>query len=256
MRKRIVIGNWKMYGNASSIEGLINEIKTGLKTSFADKLEIGICPPFIYIDKVKQLINGTSLLLGAQNVYSELEGAYTGEISASMLQDCGVELVLIGHSERRTLFKEDNELLAKKFMTAYHAGLTPALCLGETLEERESGRTFDVIKAQLDAVLEKAGSVAPFEKALLAYEPIWAIGTGLTASPLQAQEVHAYLRAQISKRDTEISNKLRILYGGSVKASNAHDLFSQPDIDGGLIGGASLKAQEFLSICMPSLEVV
>lgn len=248
LRKPLVAGNWKLNGTLESIKPLVEGIKQGLTD--IDNVEISVCPPAIYIANVSEQIKGTSILLGAQNVSSEDEGAFTGEISCKMLNDFDCHFVILGHSERRSLFGESSELVADKFIQTQKVGLTPILCVGEQLEDRESGKTEAVIEEQLRAVLEKVGA-AGFENAVIAYEPVWAIGTGLTASPEQAQEVHSFIRNLIAEYEQEqvVAEQVRILYGGSVKPSNAKEIFAMKDIDGGLIGGAALKPDDFLGIC-------
>jgi triosephosphate isomerase len=206
-----------------------------------------LCPPFVYLSEIARLLRGTAVKLGAQNVSAEMHGAYTGEVSAAMLKDVGCQCVIVGHSERRTLYHETDEQVARKFAAAHSKGLVPILCVGEQLAEREADRCSEVVGRQLEAVVALTG-IASFAHAVVAYEPVWAIGTGRTASPAQAQEVHAFIRARLAERDAKIAADLQILYGGSVKAGNARELFTQADVDGGLIGGASLKAEEFLSI--------
>lgn len=245
MRTKLVAGNWKMNGSKASTRALIEAIKRGIGDV---KAEVAICPPAVYLTEAEALLRGTRMALGAQNLCSESAGAYTGEIAASMLVDVGCRYVIIGHSERRTYYGEDDAGVAQKFRQALQAKLTPILCVGEYLEERERGATEAVIARQLDAVLDAAG-VEAFAQAVLAYEPVWAIGTGKTATPQQAQAVHAFIRQRIAARNGTIAQRLRILYGGSVKSANARQLFEMPDIDGGLIGGASLDADEFLTIC-------
>jgi len=252
MRQAIVVGNWKMFGNKASITTLVQDLKK-LRLTVKEEVICAVCPPAIYINQVADLIRDTTIRLGAQNVFYEREGAFTGEISPTMLKDMGCTYVIIGHSERRQWFAETDAVLAKKFTSAYHAGLVPIFCLGETLNERKAGKTFDVVKSQLAALL-LADGINKFENAILAYEPVWAIGTGLTASPEEAQAVHAYLRNELALHDARLAEKVPIIYGGSVKANNATELFAQADIDGGLIGGASLQAQEFISICKCALE--
>jgi triosephosphate isomerase len=210
--------------------------------------EVLLCPPFVYLWEAGRLLKDTDVALGAQSVCAEAQGAFTGEISASMLRDVGCRFVLVGHSERRQYYGEDDALVARKFVAAQAQGLTPVLCVGETLEEREAERTVEVVARQLEAVLAVSG-VGAVGKAVVAYEPVWAIGTGRNATPEQAQEVHAMIRGRIAARDATIGASVRILYGGSVKASNAQELFAMADIDGGLVGGASLKAEEFAQIC-------
>lgn len=246
MRKPLVAGNWKMNGSLTEAKGLVAEILEGLeKTHNSD---VVICPPFVYLTEVRKQLEGSTVALGAQNCSTEKIGAFTGEIAVEMLADVGCRYVIVGHSERRTLHGEEDPIVAKKFTVARTAGLIPILCVGERLEEREAGITEMVVARQLDAVMDREGAES-LADAIIAYEPVWAIGTGRTASPQQAQEVHAFIRARIATRNAEISEKIRILYGGSVKANNANELFAMPDIDGGLIGGASLNAREFLAIC-------
>jgi triosephosphate isomerase (TIM) len=207
-----------------------------------------VCPPFVYVQEVGRMLRDAPIGLGAQDVCAEGLGAFTGEISATMLRDVGCEYVIVGHSERRLLYRESDQLVARKFAAACHSkSLIPILCVGEQLAERDSGRTHEVVARQLDAVLELCGAES-LDQGLVAYEPVWAIGTGRNATPEQAQQVHAFIRERIAARDARIAAATRILYGGSVKAGNAAELFSMPDVDGGLIGGASLKADEFLSI--------
>jgi triosephosphate isomerase len=210
--------------------------------------DILICPSFVFLSQAQELVEGTSVALGAQDLYAEKNGAFTGEISGSMLRDQGCRFVIVGHSERRALLGETNAIVAGKFAAAQSEGLTPVLCLGETLEERQADRTLDIISGQFAAVADAVG-IEAFADAVVAYEPVWAIGTGETATPEQAQEVHAALRGLAAERNAKIAADLRLLYGGSVKSGNAKELFSMPDIDGGLIGGASLEAGEFLAIC-------
>ena len=246
MRKPLVAGNWKMHGsraeNAALVSGLLDQLQPGARA------EVLVCPPFPYLMETARLLKDSGVALGAQSVCAEAQGAFTGEVSAAMLKDVGCRYVLVGHSERRQLYGESDALVARKFMAAQSQGLLPVLCVGETLEEREGNQTLGVVSRQLEAVLAVSG-VASFGTAVIAYEPVWAIGTGRTASPEQAQEVHAMIRAKVAGLDATISGLVRILYGGSVKASSAQELFAMPDIDGGLVGGASLKADEFARIC-------
>ncbi|MFM1887575.1 MAG: hypothetical protein RL026_2732 [Pseudomonadota bacterium] len=246
MRRKIIAGNWKMHGSRAENTALVDAVVAGFKAP--EGVECVVCPPFVYLHEVARQLRGTAVQLGAQDVCAEAAGAYTGEVSAAMLKDVGCRYVLVGHSERRAIYKEDDALVARKFEAVLAKGLEPVLCVGETLAEREAGRTFEVIARQLDAVLAVSG-VAGLGRGVVAYEPVWAIGTGRTASPEQAQEVHAFIRARIAAQDATIAAALPVLYGGSVKAGNAAELFSRPDVDGGLIGGASLKAEEFLAIC-------
>jgi triosephosphate isomerase (TIM) len=210
--------------------------------------EVVVCPPFVYLLDAARRLKESNIALGGQNVCAEPVGAFTGEVSAAMLKDVGCRYVIVGHSERRALFHEDDQLVARKFMAAQSQKLTPILCVGETLEQRERNETETVVARQLDAVLAVAG-IAACSDAVVAYEPVWAIGTGKNATPDQAQAVHAFIRGRIAARDAKIAADLRILYGGSVKAANATELFEMPDVDGGLVGGASLRGDEFGKIC-------
>jgi len=246
-RRTLVAGNWKLNGSRESSVSLASEVAKGLN----GEADVLVCPGFSHLADVSAAIDGSALLLGAQNCSAHESGAYTGEVAAAMLPEFGCSHVIVGHSERRQLFGETSELIASKAIAVQKAGLTPILCVGETLDEREAGKVEAVIGGQLDALLD-AGGIKAFDNCVVAYEPVWAIGTGKTASPEQAQDVHAVIRAKIGKLDTACSDKLRILYGGSVKPDNAATLFSQPDIDGGLIGGAALKAADFLAICHAS----
>ncbi|MDH4105793.1 MAG: triose-phosphate isomerase [Gammaproteobacteria bacterium] len=246
MRQPLVAGNWKMHGsraeNAQLVSGLLDQLQPGKRA------EILVCPPFPYLMETARLLKDSGVALGGQSVCAEAQGAFTGEVSAVMLKDVGCQYVLVGHSERRQLYGENDNLVARKFVAAQSQGLVPVLCVGETLEEREGDQTTAVVARQLEAVLAVSG-IQSLARAVIAYEPVWAIGTGRTASPEQAQAVHAMIRAKVTKRDATIGGSVRILYGGSVKASNAQELFAMPDIDGGLVGGASLKADEFARIC-------
>jgi len=245
MRNYLVAGNWKMNGGTAANEDLCNAIVSGLSRSAT--VDLLVCPPFPYLEAVGRKLAGTDVRLGAQNVSQHASGAYTGEVSAAMLKEMGCEYVIVGHSERRAMMHESSEIVAQKFGAALQEQLTPILCVGETLEERTSGRMESVIASQLEAVLNGPG-IDAIASAVIAYEPVWAIGTGRTASPEQAQEVHQYIRNILAERNVDIAGNVQILYGGSVKGDNAAGLFSMPDIDGGLIGGASLKAAEFLAI--------
>jgi triosephosphate isomerase (TIM) len=245
MRRPIVAGNWKMHGTRSGNARLVEEIISRYPADPA--AECVVCPPYVYLQELGRLLREATILLGAQDVCAEAQGAFTGEVSATMLKDVGCHYVIVGHSERRLLYRESDQLVARKFAAAHAKALVPILCVGEQLADRESGRTRDVIARQLDAVLELCGAET-LQSAVLAYEPVWAIGTGRNATPEQAQEVHAFIRARIAARNARIAEATRILYGGSVKASNAAELFAMPDVDGGLIGGASLKSDEFLAI--------
>jgi len=246
MRRLMVAGNWKMFGSKESVSSLIGELVEGARG--IESTDIAVFPPFIYLDMVSQALEGSDIHFGAQTLCEQEQGAFTGEISADMLTDFGCEYVLVGHSERRQLFGESDEQVAEKFVKAQSSGLVPVLCLGETLAEREANETLNVVHRQLDAVLSKS-DVTALSNAVLAYEPVWAIGTGVTASPEQAQEVHSAIREHVAGLNADIAAELRILYGGSVNAGNAAQLFAMPDIDGGLVGGASLKPQDFLEIC-------
>ena len=243
MRKKLVAGNWKMHGSLADNAALLAAIKPALAG-----VEAAVCVPFPYLAQAQAALAGSTIAWGAQNLSEQPKGAFTGEVSSAMLLDFGCTYVIVGHSERRSLYGESDELVAKKYMAAQAAGLTPILCVGESLDERESGVTEQVVARQLDAVIGMAG-VASLAKAVVAYEPVWAIGTGKTASPEQAQAVHAFIRSKIAALDASVADGLTIQYGGSVKAANAAELMAQPDIDGGLIGGASLVADEFVAIC-------
>lgn len=246
MRKKLVAGNWKMHGTLQQNEALLSRVVTGASGLAC---EIAVCPPFPYLAQAQLALAGSKVVLGAQSVSEHSQGAFTGEVSAPMLAEFGCRYVLVGHSERRALFGETDDVVAEKFEAVQKASLIPVLCLGETLAERESGTTMAVIARQMSAVLDRVG-VAALKSAVVAYEPVWAIGTGVTASPAQAQEVHGAIRAQVAALNAGIAEGLRILYGGSVKPQNAEELFGQSDIDGGLIGGAALVADDFLKICL------
>jgi triosephosphate isomerase (TIM) len=246
MRRPLIAGNWKMNGSLAEVGPLIAGIKRGIGSGI--KTEVAVCPPFVYLALVSEHLKGTPIKLGAQNLSPQDKGAFTGEVSGLMLKDYNCEYAIVGHSERRMLFGETDALIAEKFAQALKVGLTPILCVGELLEEREAGQTEAVVNRQMQAVLGRAG-VRAFNRAVVAYEPVWAIGTGRTASPEQAQEIHAFIRALIAAPDQGVAKNLRILYGGSVNVANAAGLFRMPDIDGGLIGGASLEANTFLAIC-------
>jgi triosephosphate isomerase len=246
MRKPLVAGNWKMHGSRAENAALVRDLLDRLPESLA--ADVLVCPPFVYLSEAGRMLKDAEIDLGAQSLCAESSGAFTGEVSGAMLRDVGCRYVLVGHSERRQLFGEHDALVARKFVAAQAAGLVPVLCVGETLEEREQGRTTEVVARQLDAVLAVCG-VAALRSAVIAYEPVWAIGTGRNATPEQAQDVHATIRARVEALDARIANEVRVLYGGSVKASNARELFAMADIDGGLVGGASLKADEFAQIC-------
>lgn len=235
-----------MHGDRASSAALVDGIVAGLDA--AEAVEVVVCPPAILIPHVAQRIASAPVALGGQNLCQHAEGPYTGEIAGAMLADAGCAYCIVGHSERRHAYGEDNTVVAAKFAAAQKCGLTPILCVGETLDERDAARTEAVIAAQLDAVVEQTG-VEALANAIVAYEPVWAIGTGRTATPEQAQAVHGFIRARVAASSGELADGLRVLYGGSVKPDNAGGLFSQPDIDGGLIGGASLNAEQFMAIC-------
>jgi triosephosphate isomerase len=243
MRPTLIAGNWKMNGSMQSIIQLVEGIKAG----DAGSAQLAVCPPAVYLMKVSGMLEGTNISLGSQNVCDQAGGAYTGEISAAMLKEAGCVYAIVGHSERRSLYLESDSLVADRFAMAVESGLTPILCLGETLDERQSGVTDVVVARQLDAVLDKLG-VDALAKGVIAYEPVWAIGTGQVATPEQAQAVHAFIRSKISALDLNVADDVQIIYGGSMNPGNAAELLSQEDIDGGLIGGASLKAADFLAI--------
>ncbi len=245
MRRPFVAGNWKMNGNRVGARKLAAGVAEGV--SGLNGVEVAVCPPYVHIPDVVEVLSGTTVLVGGQDVAKEPNGAYTGEVSAAMLKEF-CRYVIVGHSERRQYYCEDDEMVAAKFAAAQSEGLVPILCVGETLDEREAGRTEQVVRAQLDAVLERNG-VTAFSDAVVAYEPVWAIGTGRTASPEQAQAVHRFVREHLAVQDAGVAEGVRILYGGSVKPGNAAELFAMPDIDGGLIGGASLVVEDFVSIC-------
>jgi len=246
MRRPMVAGNWKMNGSRVGNAALLAELELRIKPQWP--IDVAIFPPFVYLADAAAALAGGPVAVGGQDVCAEPGGAFTGEVSGAMLRDIGMSLVLVGHSERRHWYHEDDALIARKFAAAVACGLTPVLCVGETLDEREAGKTEAVVARQLDAVLALNG-IQRFGQGLVAYEPVWAIGTGRTATPDQAQAVHAFIRHRIAAQDANIAGQLRLLYGGSVKAGNAADLFAMPDVDGGLVGGASLSADEFYEIC-------
>ena len=246
MRARLVAGNWKMHGSLAANARLLEALKAGLPE--AEGLGYAVCAPYPYLAQVSQALSGSRIAWGAQNVSEHDSGAYTGEVSGAMLTEFGCRFAIVGHSERRGLYGEDDGRVAAKFLAARRAGLTTILCVGETLAQRENGETENVVGRQLDVALEAAG-VAALANAVLAYEPVWAIGTGKNATPQQAQYVHAFIRARLAKGDASLAQRVTILYGGSVKPGNAGELFAMPDVDGGLIGGASLVAEDFIAIC-------
>lgn len=246
-RPYLVAGNWKMNGSVATNMTLIEGIAAGLKG--VSSVELLVCPPAVYVQQVGALIGGRAIALGGQSLSDqEKSGAFTGETHGAMLRELGCRYVLVGHSERRALYGETDAVVAAKFCTAQKLGLIPVLCLGETLEERDGNATESVLARQLGAVLEAAG-VEAFAKAVIAYEPVWAIGTGRNATAAQAQAAHLFVRGLIAQRSASIAASVRVLYGGSVKPDNANELFACPDVDGGLIGGASLKSDDFLAIC-------
>jgi triosephosphate isomerase len=245
MRQPLVAGNWKMNGSLDSVTALVEGIKAGLDA--VTTAEMVVCPPYVYVPTVAALIGGASISLGAQDISDQESGAYTGEVAPAMLTDVGCKYAIVGHSERRSIYGESDAFTAGKFAAARKAGLVPILCVGELLEEREQGITEQVVSRQLDAVIDLEG-VGALADAVIAYEPVWAIGTGKTASPDQAQEVHAFIRGKLAALDAAVADKVQILYGGSMNAANAAELLAMADIDGGLIGGASLKPADFLAI--------
>jgi triosephosphate isomerase (TIM) len=246
MRSKLVAGNWKLHGGLAANEALLRAVR-----SMADGLHhaaCAVCVPYPYLAQAQSMLEGGKAQWGAQDVSDHASGAYTGEVAAGMLAEFGCRYAIVGHSERRSLHGETDALVAAKFAATLGAGLTPILCVGETLAERDAGVTEAVVGRQVDAVVSRCG-IEAFAKAVLAYEPVWAIGTGRTASPDQAQAVHAFIRRGLAGRNREVAEQVRILYGGSVKAANAAELFAMADVDGGLIGGASLIADEFAAIC-------
>ncbi len=246
MRRPLVAGNWKMNGTRASVAELIEALR---QQELPAAVEVAVFPSCLHLMQVVSGVEGKAIAVGAQDCAAENGfGALTGEESAAQLADAGCGWVLVGHSERRLLLGESDETVSRKFKAALESGMTPVLCLGETLEQRQSGQTLEVVGRQLAYVVADAG-IAAFEKAVVAYEPVWAIGSGLTATPEQAQEVHAAIRAQLARESQSVAAQVRLLYGGSVKADNAAELFGMADIDGGLIGGASLKANDFGAIC-------
>jgi len=245
MRQPLVAGNWKMNGSLASASALVDGIKAGMGA--ISTAEMAVCPPYVYIPRVAELLAGSAISLGAQDLSDQAAGAYTGEVAADMLTDIGCKYVIVGHSERRNIYGESDAFTAGKFVAARKAGLVPILCVGELLEEREQGVTEQVVGRQLDAIITLDGAGA-FGSAVIAYEPVWAIGTGKTATPDQAQEVHAFIRGKLAALDAAVAGQVQILYGGSMNPGNAAELLAMPDIDGGLIGGAALKPADFLAI--------
>lgn len=246
MRQNLVAGNWKLNGSKASVDSLLGGILAGMNG--LDKVAVAVCAPYVYIPMVQELLTESQIGWGSQDIAEQDTGAFTGEVSGPMLREFGCKYAIVGHSERRALYGEKDEDTARKFAAARKHGLTPILCVGETLAEREAGVTEQVVERQLNAVIALEG-VDALVDGVVAYEPVWAIGTGKTATPQQAQDVHAFIRSKIAGLNESVADKLQILYGGSVKGANAAELFAMPDIDGGLIGGASLDAKEFLAIC-------
>ncbi len=244
MRRRVVAGNWKMHGSTATIERLLDAM-VQLKTPQIDVL---LFPPIAYLSAVIERVKGSELSVGAQNIHAESSGAFTGEVAAEMVKDLGATHVLVGHSERRRWFGETDAIVAQKFSAAVRAGLVPILCVGETSEQRDEGRAEQVVMTQLDAVVAAVG-VTALQRAMVAYEPVWAIGTGRSATPADAQSMHSAIRAWIRTLDAKVADELRVLYGGSITAANAAALFAGSDVDGGLVGGASLNAEQFENIC-------
>lgn len=247
MRQPLVAGNWKMNGSRESALALAQAVKAGA-AEFGG-VGVAICPPFVFLSDVRDVLAGSVVKLGGQDVSVHPSGAYTGEISGAMLREFGCDYVIVGHSERRSYHGESDGLVADKMIAAHKAGLVPIVCVGETLEEREAGQTETVIGRQIDALLLDGKCIRALAAAVVAYEPVWAIGTGRTASPQQAQEVHAFIRGRLARHDPALATRMQILYGGSVKPDNSAELFAMADIDGGLVGGASLNADDFLAIC-------
>lgn len=249
-RKPLVAGNWKMNGTPASVDALLQALRhfSEAESWSSQRVDVVVCPPSPFIPAAVDLLKNTPVTIGAQNACEHESGAYTGEVAPQMYAALGVRYVILGHSERRSLYGESDALVAAKVQQALRAGLVPIVCVGETLAERQQGVTSAVVQRQLDVVIASIG-VEALRACVIAYEPVWAIGTGMTASPAEAQEVHAFLRALVAKQSSDVAMAIQILYGGSVKAGNAAELFACEDIDGGLIGGASLNAEEFLAIC-------
>ncbi len=247
MRKRLIAGNWKMHSSRHDARELVTAVQAGLPVGLAH--QVVFAPPSVWLTEVAALLTHTQVALSAQNLSEHTHGAYTGELSAAMLKEAGCRYVIVGHSERRSLFGEDNALVGRKTLAAVQAGMTPISCIGETLSQRESGQTWDVLKAQLQGIAASLQQ-GDWAKLVLAYEPVWAIGTGRNATPEQAQEVHAQVRQWLRQQAPAAAEQVQILYGGSVKPDNAASLMAQPDIDGALVGGASLKANDFLHIIL------
>jgi triosephosphate isomerase len=244
-RRKFVAGNWKMHGSLAANLSLLHAVRNGVEKLSA---QVAVCVPYPYLAQAQAVLAGSAVAWGAQDVSEHAQGAYTGEVSAPMLNDFGCRYVIVGHSERRSYYGDTDEAVAAKTSAALNSGLVPIVCVGETLAEREANITAQVVTRQLDAVIARIGA-AGLGKCVVAYEPVWAIGTGKTATPAQAQEVHALIRARVAQADAGVAANLQILYGGSMKPGNAKELMSQPDIDGGLIGGAALVAADFIAIC-------
>jgi triosephosphate isomerase len=251
MRVKRIAGNWKMNGSLVSNQALLESVRSAGEALAA--IECVVCVPYPYLAQTQQLLRASRVSWGAQDVCQFDAGPYTGAVSTAMLQDFGCRYVIVGHSERRALFGDTDDLVAAKYRAAHAAGLKPILCVGETLDERQAGNTEAVVARQLDAVLRRVG-VGALAQGVVAYEPVWAIGTGRTATPEQAQAVHAFIRERVAGQDRESAGKLPLLYGGSMKAANAAQLFAMPDVDGGLIGGASLDGAEFGAICRSAAD--
>jgi len=251
MRDFLVAGNWKMNGYAAGSAALVSDIVAGVPDS--DRVKVLVCPPFPYLASIAAQVRGSNVAVGAQTLSEHQSGAFTGEVAPAMLRDIGCEYVIVGHSERRALYGETSAAVAAKFKAALGADLKPILCVGETLEQRDGGNTESVVSEQIGAVIDTVG-IAAFASAVVAYEPVWAIGTGVTASPEQAQDVHRHIRSVMAGHDADIAESIQILYGGSMKGENAAGLLAMQDIDGGLIGGASLKAEDFLAIAQAAAQ--
>jgi triosephosphate isomerase len=250
MRSKVVVGNWKLNGSLAGNEALLQACLREVPRD--NPVACAVCVPSPYLAQVRAMLEGSGIAWGAQDLSRFDQGAYTGEVSGRMLVEFGCRYVIVGHSERRTIFGEADAVVAEKYVAARNAGLTPVYCVGETLEERERGQTHDVLARQVDALLQAYG-VTGLERGIIAYEPVWAIGTGRTATAAQADEAHAFIRGRIGAKDGKVAESLPILYGGSVKAANAAELFAMPNVDGGLVGGASLVAQEFVAIWRAAL---
>jgi len=246
MRRKLVAGNWKMHGSLAENQTRLTALAGANLVS--EQVQVAVFPTYPYLGQCRSVLGDSGIEFGAQNVSEYAVGAYTGEVSAEMQKDFGCSQVIIGHSERRAIYGESDQVIAQKFVAAQSAYLVPVLCVGETLEQREQGETQTVVAAQIEAVIAVAG-IEAFASAIIAYEPVWAIGTGKTATPEQAQEVHQAIRQQLAAHNEQIADKIQILYGGSVKPDNAAEIFAQPDVDGALVGGASLAAEDFIQIC-------